>query len=126
MTRRERLIAAAGVAFLVVMVFYAATHRYEWRAGRRDGELVRIDRWRGIAETGRFTSGQWESDTKRWKTVVAAKPVAVPPLASKDVNLAFEPKPHAASPGCTEEAIKAARDPLRGVDCALSDGFERK
>jgi hypothetical protein len=53
-----KTMVAVGVVTLAI-VFHALFPRYEWR-DVRGVPIMRVDRWTGHAEIGRFVDGQWQ------------------------------------------------------------------
>lgn len=70
MTRREYWI---GIGVLVIAILlHAAWPRYEWRnpGGPDPTVMVRIDRWHGSAQAGRFVrGGAWQPFTVPSSTI---------------------------------------------------------
>lgn len=62
MTRRDWWIGIALIA--CALLLHAAVPRYEWRerhVGNAATFLIRIDRWTGSADYGRWQDGRWMS-----------------------------------------------------------------
>jgi hypothetical protein len=54
---------AAGLFVAVVILFFSALPRYEWRPTQYSDQLLRVDRWTGRAELGILKTdwGRWVS-----------------------------------------------------------------
>ncbi len=59
MTRRDWWIGI--VVLLLALSSYSVWPRYEWRSTNGQA-LIRIDRWFGTAEIGRWNDGEWQPD----------------------------------------------------------------
>lgn len=59
MTRRDYWLI--GAAMVVAILLHALVPRYDWRDPGGDDAVtyIRIDRWTGQAEIGRFTRDGW-------------------------------------------------------------------